>query len=141
MFVMRNYILIIALFCSNSIAAQKINKLDSITIHLLKEQLVKATGKARVDILNNLSGAYENAIDSRDSLHRDSVYKYASIASMEAQKTNYEFGMAYSFFRLSKYHTKYLRDSIAGKNYSQQALAIAERIKANDILGWYHFLK
>ena len=138
---MRKYILIIALFCSYSIAAQKINKLDSLRIQTLKEQLVNAKGKTRIDILNNLSGVYENVIDGRDSLHSDSVYKYASMANLEAKQINYEFGLAYSFLRLSKYYTKYLRDSIAGKNYSQQAFVIAEKIKANDILGWYYYDK
>ena len=138
---MKKYLLITVLFCSYSIAAQKINKLDSARIQTLKTQLLKAKGKTRIDILNNLAGEYHNAIGSTDSVHRDSVYKFASLANNEAAKLNYEFGQAYSLFRLAKYQMNYLKDSVAKNIYMQQAFQIAEKIKANEILGWYYYEK
>lgn len=141
---MRKYLLIMSLGLFNvHLSAQKmyVFAIDSIRIHELKQQLTKAKDKGRVDVLNKLAGEFQNAIASTDSIHRDSVYKYASLANKESKTLNYEYGIAYSLYRLSRYYMKYLKNRDLSKESAEQALALAQKINSAEILGWCYYDK
>ena len=140
---MRKYFVISSvLLASFQLAfAQKMHKVDSIRIADLKMQLLKSKTKDRVNFLNSLAGEFQNAIASTDMIHKDSVLKYASLANTEAQKLDYKYGLAFSLYRLARYYMKYLKDKDKSEDYLQQAFSIAEKIKANEIIGWYYYDK
>ena len=141
---MRKYLLIITIGLFNvNLIAQKIHvfSIDSIRIHDLKRQLPKAKDNNRIDLLNTIAGEFQNAIASTDSIHRDSVYKYAARANEESKTLKYEYGIAFSSYRLARYYMKYLKNAALSKEYLDMALSLAQKINSAEILGWYYYDK